>query len=157
MKKTPLIILIILGIISMAGLAMAATATNNIQVLANVPSVCNITTAASNIDFGAYDPTSPTDDTDGLSSVSFRCTKGVTYWTYITGTRQMSGPGADKLNYGLYTDVTRTITWNSVKTGAGTVSGGITPQTIGIYGKIPPGQDVLAGSYSENVVVTIEY
>jgi spore coat protein U-like protein len=69
----------------------------------------------------------------------------------------MSGPGADKLNYGLYTDVTRTITWDSAKTGVGTVSGGVTPQTIGIYGKIPAGQDVLEGSYSENVVVTIEY
>ncbi|MDH4232537.1 MAG: spore coat U domain-containing protein [Nitrospirota bacterium] len=143
-------------LLAMAGAAFAGTDTNSIQVLANVPPVCRITTAATDVDFGTYDPTLDADDTDGTSSVSFRCVKGTTYWTYIARANTMTA-GTESLTYELYTDAARTTVWDASKTGVGNSSASNAVQTIDIYGKIPKLQDVGAGSYSESVTVTVEY
>jgi spore coat protein U-like protein len=155
MKK---FVLAVIGIalFAMTGVAFAAQVTNNIQVLASVANTCRITTAATNVNFGDYDPMSIIDDTDGVSSIGFRCTKGLEYWTYIQRTNSMSS-GSNNLTYQLYTDAGLTTAWATSKSGSGTISLNNQPQSIVINGKITAGQDVPAGSYSENVTVTIEW
>ena len=155
MKK---FVLAVIGIalFAMTGVAFAAQVTNNIQVLASVADTCRMTTEATNIDFGSYDPTNTSADIDGSSSISFRCTKNTTYWTYITRTGNMIN-GSNNLPYQLYTDAGRSTAWNSAKTGGGTVSPNNGIRQLDIYGRIAPLEDVPAGNYFENVTVTIEY
>lgn len=80
-------------------------------------------------------------------------------------TRQMVlAGGAERLNYNLYRDAALTLVWGDTPgiddltlpklkvPNNGTIS-----TTVTIYGGIPPGQDVYAGSYSDNNVLTIFY
>ena len=155
MKKFILAIMIV-ALFAMTGAAFAASVSNNIQVQASVVDACRITTPATNFDFGSYDPTDPADDTNGTSSISYKCTRNTTYWYYISRTNTMSS-GSNSLTYQLYTDAGWTIPWDTAKTGLGTVSPNNGNQTLDIYGKITAQQNVPAGNYSENVIVTIEY
>ena len=158
MKRSLVIALLMIAVIFVASQALAATDTNNIQVLANVVASCSITTAAANVDFLAYEPTNPVDDTDGSTSVGFRCVKGTTYWAYVARTNTMTGTVfGEFLNYELYTDVARTAVWDAVLAGPGTVAADNTETTIGIYGTIAALQNVSADSYVESVTVTVEY
>ena len=150
-------ILVTMTLIAIGGVAIAATVTSNFNVIANAVGNCRITTAASTVDFGTYDPTDTNPDNDGSGSVQFRCTKGTTYWTYITGVRQMSG-GAEILNFELYSDAARTTIYPNAVVGGGTSSPNNTPQVIFYYGQIPPMQDVTAGqAFSQNLTFTVEY
>jgi spore coat protein U-like protein len=68
--------------------------------------------------------------------------------------------GANLLNYAVYTDSARSTVWGDGGAGAtatidGTGSG--TAQSTTIYGRIPAGQTVPAGSYSDTVNVTVTY
>lgn len=155
MKK---VLFTMLAVVAMAGTAMAATATSNLQVTANVTNGCRID-SVTNVDFGNYGPTDPVDNTAGSGSIVSRCTKGTTYWVYITGTRQMA-LGAEKLNFQLYTNTARTIAFPATKleAGAGTVSGSNALVTTNIYGRIPALQDVAAGGpYTATLTATVEY
>ncbi len=143
--------------LAMAGPARAKTATstgiNNIS--ANVLANCQISTSPSNLAFGNYDPTSSTPlDTQGSAQIS--CTKGVTYWTYITGTRSFTISG-DTLNFELYTDAGRSIVYPAVKTGGGSVSASKAATPVNYYGRIATGQNVGAGSGTANLVFTVEF
>ena len=155
MKKIVLAVIVI-ALFTMTGAALAAIVSNNIQVTASVADTCRITTAATNVNFGDYDPMSIIDDIDGGSSIEFRCTKNLTYWTYIQRFNTMTS-GLNNLTYELYTDAGRTTAWATSKSASGTISLNNQPQSIVINGKITAGQDVPAGSYSENVTVTIEW
>lgn len=139
-----------------AGGAMAATVTGNFNSTATVISTCRISTAASTIAFGNYDPTDST-PLDANGSFGFRCTKGTTYRLYVTGTRTMTS-GVNNLTFELYSDTGR----STVYPGA---SGGATPVVAGnnnevastIYGRVPALQDAAAASYTAPLVATVEY
>lgn len=83
--------------------------------------------------------------------------------------RQM-GSGAHTLNYNLYTDLLRTTVWGDGTGGSVTVPGflsvpgcvlilGCTPVSAVsvVYGRIPAGQIVPAGSYADSILVTVTY
>ncbi len=136
--------------------AMAATQTATLNVTATAVGNCRIT-GTTNVAFGNYDPTDPADNIAGQGSMTFRCTKGTTYWLYIVGTRTMAS-GGENLNFELYTDAARTAVFSAVKTGGGTSSPNITPQTQNIYGRITAGQDVTAGlAFTQTLTATVEY
>lgn len=126
--------------------------------------------------FGVYNPFSAT-PTYANGDVEVTCTLlsgGATtvnlvssYSTGASGTYAMRAmiSGANKLNYNLYFDAAYTsIRGNGT---GGSATGGatlnLTPgnpkgtATGTIYGRIPAGQDVAAGSYSDTIVVTITY
>lgn len=75
------------------------------------------------------------------------------------GTRRMAGPSASFLAYQLFRDAARLVAWGDGTahgarvTGTGTGSN----QALTVYGRIPAGQSVPAGSYSDSVLVTVEY
>lgn len=134
--------------------SMAATKTADLVVTATVQAACTITSIG-DINFGAYDPTSSTPlDADG--NMKFRCVKGTTYKTYITGTRSMTN-GTDNLNFSLYTDASRTTEFPSDNSGSGTQASNNQEITVPIYGRVAALQDVSTGNYSRTLTATVEY
>ncbi|MDD5223620.1 MAG: spore coat U domain-containing protein [bacterium] len=150
------IILIFLAIIFiLAGIASAAKIKGILKLTAKVPMMCTFV-AISSVNFGSY----VGNNTYSTGSMSINCSEGIDF-TISLGTggsgtykpRQMNN-GSNLLDYNLYTDNTYATIWeyNSVN-GIGT--GG--DQNYTIYGRILAGQYVPAGSYSDNIVITIEY
>lgn len=143
--------------------ASAATTTGSFSVTANVTVNCKVT--GTTLAFGAYDPTSAT-ALDGTSTLSVKCTKGAVVASVQldkganagVGTQRQMIAGADKLSYDLYTDTARSVAWTSATTGNGFTSAGpSTPNTLTVYGRIPLGQDVPVGSYTDSVTATVNF
>lgn len=133
--------------------------------------LCSCSVSVTSASFGGYDPTSPSPD-DTTSTVTINCTAlvsllGAIDVTISPGTsgnalaRQMA-QGANRLNYNLYTDSARTIVWGDGNGGTGKVSPPFTGllvfnTSLPVYGRVPAGQWVAAGPYTDSVVVTIVY
>lgn len=126
---------------------------------------CTISTTA--VNFGAYNVFQATpDDADG--QVTFRCTtfELVVRIEFDRGGAPSFSPrqmrqGSEILNYNLYRDASRSTIW-------GDGSGGtqryeqffvFANQNINltVYGRIPAGQDVSAGTYTNIVTATISF
>jgi spore coat protein U-like protein len=115
--------------------------------------------------FGAYDV---------FGTVPLASTGTITYGCWFANTmtiwlskgmnaptntpRQMSN-GIDRLNYNLYLDAARTLIWGDPNPSH--YDGGQVfwwqSQTVNVYGVIPAGQDVPAGTYTDSVVVTFQF
>ncbi len=72
---------------------------------------------------------------------------------------KLSG-GSELLNYNLYIDSGRTQIWGDGTGSTFTLAERVFSQknnywTPSVYGRIPPGQDVTIGTYSETLLVTI--
>jgi spore coat protein U-like protein len=68
--------------------------------------------------------------------------------------------GTELLNYNLFTNAARTTIWGDGTAGTSRVSRNLRrnqPVNLTVYGRIPAGQDVRIGSYSETLTVTITY
>ncbi|MDR9450944.1 MAG: spore coat U domain-containing protein [Acidimicrobiia bacterium] len=156
----------LIGVVFFGTAAHAATDTTTFQVTATVSDTCDIT--ATDLAFGAYDPNAG--DLDGTSTITATCTDGTSYdigldagqnaASATTTTRAMDDGAAtpNYLDYELYSDSGRTAVWGDT-VGTDTVNqtsaGGAEDHTV--YGQIPGGQFVPAGSYSDTINVTITY
>ncbi|MBI1873419.1 MAG: spore coat protein U domain-containing protein [Acidobacteria bacterium] len=127
----------------------------------HVEAACTVSTGG--IGFGSYDVFSGS-PVDSTGIISFSCDKKsditITLNTGGSGTfspRRMSGP--DSLDYNLYLDAARSTIWGDGTSGTGTYSQTNVPKnttlTVTVYGRVPNGQDVSAGSYGDSVTVTI--
>jgi spore coat protein U-like protein len=132
---------------------------------------CTINTSP--IRFGNYDSFSST-PSDTAGTITINCSSEVVKATLTLSQSSTSGSfnprqmkcsgGADLLNYNIYTDVARTIIFGN-GTGGTTDIGLKRPtgkpepwsQIISIYGRIPPGQNVSVGNYSDALTVTIDW
>lgn len=149
---------LIVGLIMAAG-ANAQTATGNINITAEVDAKCVITTV--DMDFGVYDPTTVS---DAITFVETICTNdSIAVLTLDGGASGNIGArtlvkGADTLNYQLYLDAARTQVFGDQSGGQtlGVVGNG-TLQTHSVYGRIPTGQFVTEGNYTDTVIATIIY
>jgi len=72
--------------------------------------------------------------------------------------------GSDLLDYNLYTNSSRTTVWGNGTAGTSTVNVGggrlkknEPPTSLTIFGRVPPGQNVSVGTYSDTLVVTITW
>ncbi len=140
--------------------ALAATDTATLTVSASVAAVCNV--QAATLAFGAYDPVAA--NLDATTVINVTCTPGTTYDIGLNGggsgnvaARQMANGGA-LLNYSVFSDPARTVNWGDT-VGTDTVSGvgggGVNPHSV--YGRIPTGQFVATGAYSDTVTITVTY
>jgi spore coat protein U-like protein len=127
---------------------------------------CTISTTP--VNFGSYDvfATSPTDST-GLISIT--CNEIPAPFAPVSiGPSPNSGgfnprkmrvtSGTDLLNYNLYTNAARTSIWGDGTSGTVRVWRTFRrniPQNLTVYGRIPPGQDVRAGTYTDTLTVTL--
>jgi spore coat protein U-like protein len=150
--------------------AGAATETSNLSVTATVTANCSISTAP--VAFGAYDPVvvNASADRDATGTVTVACTSGASAAVTLgqganadTGStddvplRRMTDDGTNFIEYGLFTDVGRATVWGNdtdtdvAHTGTGAAVG------LTVYGRIPAGQNVPAGSYTDTVVATVTF
>jgi spore coat protein U-like protein len=118
--------------------------------------------------FGNYLPGDPAPlDVTGQIDVRCQGTQGSFFATVSTGgsgtfaQRQMvSGPY--RLAYNFYLDASHTAIWGD-GTGGSSSSGGIKVSpgrenySLPVYGRVFPGQSVGAGTYSDDVLVTIVF
>jgi len=146
-----------------AGAAEAqGTASATFQVTATVVNRCTISAAP--LAFGNYDPTSAVAVT-AQSDITVSCTRGAATWTgldnglhYAAPNRQMLGNVTENLPYVLYSDAARTSPWgNTQATGLAWTSTGRAPHALTVYGTIPAGADVSAGSFADTVQATINF
>jgi spore coat protein U-like protein len=125
---------------------------------------CSISTTG--VNFGAYDVFDPS-PVDSTGSARYQCTGGTDSFT-ISLSQGSSGTfnprsmvlGNSALNYNMYLDAARTSIWGDGTAGTSLFmvsnpSG--KPVTVSIFGRIPAGQDVAVGSYSDAIVVTIQF
>lgn len=151
------------------GLVMCAA-----PALANATVTCSIN-ALSSVAFGIYNPFSAT-ALDSVATASIVCSAtksnetvnlSVTASAGTAGTfspRQMQGPGVNRLNYNVYIDAGRIQIFGTgaggtyPDTGSSTVSQN-SPVTLTetLYARIPAGQDVAVGSYSDVLIYTINF
>ena len=115
------------------------------------------------VNFGSYDVFSNT-ASDSTGNIDVNCPSGVGYTIGLSagnGTYEQRGmsSGTHMLNYNLYTAANREFVWEDATTSGATVSGSGTGMNINhvVYGRIPPRQNVRAGSYSDTVNLIINF
>ena len=145
--------------------ADAAVASANVAVSASVAANCLV--SANALVFGAYDPlgTHDTNPLDATSTFDVRCTRGVTAQVGLAeganfdgSTRRMQiGATGDYLNYELYSDSSRSTVWDDTSNRVSYTATNKSPHTMTIYGRVPGGQDPVAGSYDDVVAVNAEF
>jgi spore coat protein U-like protein len=116
--------------------------------------------------FGVYDPLAAA-PADSSSTMSYRCPKGQA--VQISLDAGLAGSfsaraltmGTERLLYNLYLDAARTIVWGD-GTGGSQVGPGVTTHgaggttTVYVFGRVPAGQDVAAGTYADTIRVTFQ-
>ncbi len=128
---------------------------------------CKITTTP--INFGSYDVfSSYVKDSTGTLTVS--CSNPEQKSMMVTilissgssgkfNPRQMqSSGGTDRLNYYLFTDPSMTAIWGDGTGGSSTVTSVVARTssfTSTIFGRIPAGQNVTTGNYSDTLTATV--
>jgi spore coat protein U-like protein len=129
----------------------------------------NCTISTTSVNFGPYDvfTSFPLDST---GSIRLRCV-GLFFGTPVT---VMLGPGngpnashrwmessagPDVLNYNLYLDAARTQVWGDPNPYAysTTIVLFLLDRTLTVYGRVPAGQDVVAGTYTDTVTAIINF
>jgi spore coat protein U-like protein len=140
------------------GLAMVGTAN-----LAE--GACTITTTS--VSFGPYDPlgASPNDSTGTLT---YRCgpmDENIKI-ELGPGSADSFNPrklfkGSEALSYNLYRDAARSVIWGDGTGGTSFYFVADPPNnknvTLTIYARVPAGQDISAGDYTDNVVAVIDF
>jgi spore coat protein U-like protein len=150
-----------------SGTAGAATKTTTFGVSAVVNPNCLVT--AQPLAFGGYDGTAAK---TGTSDISVRCSSGTTFTVLLSaggGTftqRLLSGSGANKLQYNLFTSAAATTIWGDGTLSTGTMPGtgagmaAASAQTLTVYGQLPDNafnQGAPSGSYNDTITVTVSY
>jgi spore coat protein U-like protein len=139
----------------------AATTTATFTVTADVQTTCNVT--AQNLNFGAYAGV----ELDISTTLTATCSSGTPYSVGLSaGTstgatvtaRKMTGPGADPLAYSLSQDAAHSINWGDT-IGTDTVpgTGNGLGQTLTVFGRVPAGQFVGPGAYTDTITVTLTF
>jgi spore coat protein U-like protein len=153
------------------------TATTLIRVLACATAIllagaadveaaqCTISTTP--VVFGTYNVFSAA-PVDSTGTIAYRCNGGAR-GVMITMTRGQSvafvprelQKGLETLSYNLFRDAARTSIWGDFSAGTSAYIDTNPPNNqdiaVTVYGRIPPGQDISAGSYSDTVTVEVNF
>ena len=154
-------ILVLALVLSLAPSSRAGTATSTLSVRVVVAPACTV--AGATLDFGSYTSGQP-GDLNGFTQLTYSdCPAGQLRFTLDgggTGTttaRKMSNGSGGLLNYGVFRDSGRTQNF-----GLGAEARLITLTAPGwanvsVYGGIPGGQSVAAGTYTDTLIVTLDF
>lgn len=117
--------------------------------------------------FGSYNVLSPTDiTTTGSFSVNNCSAGGRTYTATFsdgngTQTARLLKSGVNTLSYNVYKDASYTQILGSGSGGTDTIvntnTGASTGPTHTLYGRIPAGQDVPVGTYTDSLTITLTF
>jgi spore coat protein U-like protein len=142
----------------------AATATGSVTVSASVAGNCLVSSPT--IVFGAYDPLGANETTNLDQSADFtvRCTKGANAQVGLLNggnhdgsTRRMVAGAGQFLNYELYREASHSNVWNNSTNRYNHVAASKAPVTLTIYGRVPSGQDPVAGNYGDTVQIEANF
>lgn len=145
--------------------ASAETKTASFGVQLVVQNACTITAGgtAKDIDFLSLTGNISA-DIDASTDLTVNCNDGADYKIGLgkggneaAGQRRMTD-GTQFVAYDLYSDSGRTEAWGTLASGnvyAGT--GTNANQAVTVYGRVPSGQSVGAGTYLDTVTATIEF
>ena len=137
---------------------------NSADVIVRIVIAADCTVSAFTLEF-TYDPidTHATTASDADSPLAVLCTRGTQATvsldngvSFVAPWRGMTGPGGT-LRYQLYTMPDRATTWNASNTVTLTSQSKDVPMGFRIYGRIPPGQDVGVGTYTDTIRATVIY
>lgn len=141
-----------------AGVVSATTITGTLSVTASVPDSCTVSSAT--LAFGNYSIFAG--DLDSDAEVTVRCTISTSYridldnGLYYSGSARKMINGSYLLAYELYKDVARLMVWGSGPDGESGTGTGVN-ESHTVYGRIPGSQSVGVGSYSDTVMITVNY
>ena len=167
MRKNNLMVAVAGALLVASGTAGAATKTTTFGVSAVVNPNCLV--SAQPLAFGGYDGTAAK---TGTSDISVRCSSGTTFAVGLStggGTfaqRLLSGSGANKLQYNLFTSAAATTIWGDGTLSTGTMPGtgagmaAANTQTLTVYGQLPDNafnQGAPSGNYNDTITVTVTY
>lgn len=164
MKLSTLFILVA-AVMLLSLASFGQTATGNLSVSANVQPACSVN-AGGTMAFGTYDPLSGTDH-DATGQINLTCTFGADAaikldqgghdggGSLAAPDRRMLGNTADFLDYQLFSDSSRVTEWEG-STGVPYTGDG-TAEDVTVYGRIPAGQLVPQGNYTDSVTITVTY
>ena len=129
---------------------------------------CNV--AGPNLPFGPYDPLGPVGSTTSSVITVFCDMSPPPNVTIEIGPSPNSGGfaprrmrragGADTLDYNVYLDSSTSIVWGDGGSGTHVATRRVfrnRPWNATIFGRMPPGQDVAPGDYSDSIAVTINF
>jgi spore coat protein U-like protein len=146
---------------------MAGTATSNLTVSSDVVDNCTISTAA--ISFGDYDALSA-NPLDQTGSVTITCTTGAAATiklgqgsnatagsTDSAPQRRLTNGSSGFLSYQIYQDGARSTVWGNTAGSGVSETGNGAAQVKTVYGRIPPGQNLPTGAYSDTVVAEVAF
>lgn len=141
--------------------AQAATEQGTLDVSADVAASCIVTAGA--INFGTYDPlTSHTagNPLDGSGSFGVRCANGLGITIRLddgqNGPRNMTD-GTDMLDYDLFSDAPGGTVWGNTGPTGVVDSGTGANVSYTVHGRIPGGQNVQSGAYTDQVTVSVDF
>ena len=104
-------------------------------------------------------------DTLTSATIDVNCSQGILYRVELSAgngnysARQMQGSNGGRLYYNLYTRADYAQVWGDGNAGTG-VMGGVgmgANRPANVYGLIPAGQQSLAGSYFDNIVIIVNF
>ena len=155
--------LLALALVSVSSSALAATATDQFDVTIQVKNKCVIT--ASDIDFGSADDLGTALNSTGTVNVKCNHKGGAYAVSFDLGAgigataaaRKMTELGGDTVDYGLYSDVARSVALG----GAATLAGDSTlnrDKNFTVYARVFGGQNgKTVGDYADTVTATVTY
>lgn len=128
--------------------------------------LCNVT--ATLLNFGPYDVFSSV-PRDATATITLLCTNPPQKNLPVTITltsggagafnpRQMGTASGDRLDYNLFTNSTMSAIWGDGTGGSSTLTNVVNknlPWNATVFGRVPAGQDVRVGSYSDTITVTV--
>jgi len=146
----------------------SGSSTGNLNVSTTVNQIC--ATSSPTLDFGTYYPitTNATSSLDSATTITISCafdqslTLGFDLGANALASHCGASPqrcmanGSNYLMYNIYATTSGRSSdspWTSPV--PETISGGTA--TVNIYGRVPGGQDVAVGSYSDSIVATVYY
>jgi len=127
---------------------------------ANVGAVqCSL--SAQGVAFGTYDVFS-NQAADSTGNVAVTCDSPTPYSIAISAgsasfTMRTMSNGANRLNYNLFTDASRTAVWGDGTGGSSVVSGSAASANYTVFGREPARQNVGVGNYADYLVVTLVF
>ena len=129
-------------------------------VQANINRSCTV--SATNINFGSQ--SNLLNNVDATGTLTINCTLGLPYSIALSGGLSNAQPtqrrmtlGSNAIIYGLYSNAARTVAWGSAANQIvpGTGTGAV--QNVTIYGRVAPQTTPTSGTYTDTVIVTINY
>lgn len=137
------------------------TSTVTFSVRANVLKTCSVT--AANISFGPTSSLAGAMDAQG--QVATLCSFGLGYQLGLDGggaaatdpTQRQMRSGSFSITYGLYRNAALSLPWGAVTSTSVAGTGSAVLQTVPVYAHIPSQPTPPPGTYSDTVVVTVQY